>query len=146
MKRHIAIVIVTLLIGGVIYLDRILSSDNEAVAAETEEQGYRLNDSLCNAISDLPATTSMEKYIKRWMSRYNIRGASLAVMRDEHLIYCKGFGWADQEEERVAEVGDIYRIASASKLVTAVGIMKLCDQGLLRLDDKVFGENEVLKR
>ena len=146
MKRHIAIVIITLLIGGVIYLDRILSSGNEAEVSVVEEKGYRLNDSLCNAISDLPATTSMEKYIKRWMSRYNIRGASLAVMHNEQLIYCKGFGWADQEMERVAEVGDIYRIASASKLVTAVGIMKLCDQGKLRLDDKVFGEEGILKQ
>jgi CubicO group peptidase (beta-lactamase class C family) len=46
--------------------------------------------------------------------------------------------------EREAEVGDIYRIASASKLITAVGIMKLCDQGKLRLDDKVFGAEGIL--
>lgn len=146
MKRQIILVIAVLLIGGVIYLERILSSDGAAVVQVEEDHGYRLNDSLCNAISDLPTTETMERYIKRWMARYNIRGASLAVMRDEHLIYCKGFGWADQENGREAEVGDIYRIASASKLVTAVGIMKLCDQGMLRLDDKVFGEEGILKQ
>lgn len=146
MKRQFALIIIVLLIGGVIYLNRILTSDKVVEVVQEEDHGYRLNDSLCNAISDLPTTETMERYIKRWMSRYNIRGASLAVMRDEHLIYCKGFGWADQELERKAEVGDIYRIASASKLVTAVGIMKLCDQGKLSLDDKVFGENGILKQ
>ena len=146
MKRQLALVIIVLLIGGVIYLDRILSSDKVETVAMEEDNSYRLNASLCNAISDLPTTESMEKYIKRWMARNNIRGASLAVMQDEHLIYCKGFGWADQEMEREAEVGDIYRIASASKLVTGVGIMKLCDQGKLRLDDKVFGEDGILKQ
>ena len=146
MKRQLALVIIVLLIGGVIYLDRILSSDKVEIVAMEEDNNYRLNASLCNAISDLPTTESMEKYIKRWMARNNIRGASLAVMQDEHLIYCKGFGWADQEMEREAEVGDIYRIASASKLVTGVGIMKLCDQGKLRLDDKVFGEDGILKQ
>ncbi|MBR5333691.1 MAG: beta-lactamase family protein [Alistipes sp.] len=146
MKRQLALVIIVLLIGGVIYLNRILSSDKVEIVATEEDNSYRLNASLCNAISDLPETESMEKYIKRWMARNNIRGASLAVMHDEHLIYCKGFGWADQEMEREAEVGDIYRIASASKLVTGVGIMKLCDQGKLSLDDKVFGEDGILKQ
>lgn len=146
MKRHIILVVAVLLIGGVIYLNRVLSTDRVVEVAEKEEYGYRLNDSLCNAISDLPTMESMERYIKRWMARYGIKGASLAVMRNEKLIYCKGFGWADEEMEREAEVGDIYRIASASKLITAVGIMKLCDQGMLRLDDKVFGEEGILKQ
>ena len=144
MKRQIVLVVIVLLIGGVIYLDRILSTDHVVVETQQEDYGYHLNDSLCNAISDLPTMESMERYIKRWMARYNIKGASLAVMRNEQLIYCKGFGWADQEMEREAEVGDIYRIASASKLITAVGIMKLCDQGKLHLDDKVFGAEGIL--
>ena len=99
---------------------------------------------LDNSLSDLPSMERMERYIERWMSRYGIKGASLAVMRDEQLIYCKGFGWADQEMERKADVGDIYRMASASKLITAVGIMKLVDEGRLTLDSKVFGPEGIL--
>lgn len=147
MKRAIILVISVLLIGGVIYLHRIFSSPGGANLSEMlEDDGYHLNDSLCNAMSDFPAAENMERYIKRWMARNNIRGASLAIMRDEKLIYCKGLGWADQEIERQAEAKDIYRMASASKLITAVGIMKLCEQGLLNLDDRVFGENGILKQ
>lgn len=146
MKRAIILVITVLLIGGVIYLHRIFSSSGGNLTETIEDDGYHLNDTLSNAMSDFPAAESMERYIKRWMARNNIRGASLAIMRDEKLIYCKGLGWADQELERQAEAGDIYRMASASKLITAVGIMKLCEQGLLTLDDKVFGVEGILKQ
>ena len=146
MRRAIILVITVLLIGGVIYLHRIFSSSGGNLTETIEDDGYHLNDTLSNAMSDFPAAEGMERYIKRWMARNNIRGASLAIMHDEKLIYCKGLGWADQELERQAEAGDIYRMASASKLITAVGIMKLCEQGLLALDDKVFGEEGILKQ
>ena len=139
-------VLTVLLIGGVIFLHRLISSEPIEIVPEQEEQGYHLNDSLRNSFSDLPSTKRMEQYIERWMTRNAIKGASLAVMRNEQLIYCKGFGWADKEMEREAEVGDIYRIASASKLITAVGIMKLCDEGLLTLDRKVFGPEGILNQ
>ena len=35
-----------------------------------------------------------------------------------------------------------FRIASISKLVTAIGIMKLKEEGLLSLNDSVFGPGE----
>ena len=137
-------VISVLLIGVAIFLHRIITTDKPIVITEEQEQGYYLNDSLDNSLSDLPTTRRMEQYIERWMSRNAIKGASLAVMRNEQLIYCKGFGWADKEMERKANVGDIYRMASASKLITAVGIMKLIDEGRLTLDSKVFGPEGIL--
>ena len=120
------------------------SEDKEKI--ELKSDAFRLNDSVCNYLSESAETKQMERTIRRWMNRNNIRGASLAVMKNEKLIYCKGFGWADKEEERPAEAGDIYRIASASKLITAVGIMKLCDEGKLTLQSKVFGEEGILNQ
>ena len=145
MRRLASMVLGVLLIGGVIFLHRIITAPS-AIEPEPEEVRYSLNDSLSNAHSDMPETVSMEKYIRRWMARNNIRGASLAIMDGEQLIYCKGFGWADEEMERAAEAGDIYRIASASKLITAVGIMKLCEQGKLSLDSPVFGPEGILNQ
>ena len=143
MKRYLALIIAILAIGFVIFIQRSCSTHKVEVVIE-KDHGYRLNDSLSNALSALPTMQKMEAHIERWMARNNIRGASLAVMRGEKLIYCKGFGWADKEKEKEAEVGDIYRIASASKLITAVGIMKLCDEGKLTLDSKVFGADGIL--
>lgn len=143
MKRFLILAVCVLLVGAGIFTHRIITAEPEPDIPE--ELQYRLNESLSNSISDLPTTQKMERYIINWMARYNIRGASLAIMKDEHLIYCKGFGWADEERNQAAEVGHIYRVASASKLITAVGVMKLCDEGKLRLDSKVFGEEGILK-
>ena len=82
-------VLTVLLIGGVIFLHRLITSEPIHIVAEKEEQGYHLNDSLQNALSDLPSMKRMDQYIERWMSRNAIKGASLAVMRGVRR-YC---GW-----------------------------------------------------
>lgn len=142
MKRYFSIFVVALLCGVIFLLFR--RGNDTTIEPEMDETCYRLNDSLYNALSDFQSTEKMEQYIRNWMARNSIRGASFAVMKDDHLVYCKGFGWADKERNIPAEVGDIYRIASASKLITAIGIMKMCDEGLLTLNAKVFGPEGIL--
>ncbi len=140
------LIVLVMLIAGLALTIHSCQPRSEVVAVEEEELniGYRLNDSIRNSHSDHEAYRAMERSIRNWMARYNIRGASLSVMRDEQLIYSKAFGWADREAERTAEAGDIFRIASASKLITAIGIMKLVDEGLLSTDDRVFGAEGIL--
>lgn len=148
MKRYLLLTLAVLLIGGVIFLTRSCrEGDNTTTVGTTKEKViYSLNDSLYNRYSESKATRKMEQYIERWMARYNIRGASLAIMKDEKLIYCRGFGWANQERGESVEAGTIFRMASASKLITAIGIMKLCDDGKLTLDSKVFGKDGILSQ
>ncbi len=78
------------------------------------------------------------------MRKWEINGASLAIMKDEKLIYAKGYGWADKEKQEKTEVRHIFRIASVSKLITATAIMKLCEEGEITLDSKVFGVSGIL--
>lgn len=78
------------------------------------------------------------------MKRWEIKGGSLAVMKDGRLIYSKGYGWADEEAGIPMSPGNIMRIASLSKLVTATAIMQLCERKVLSLDDKVFGKGGIL--
>lgn len=103
-----------------------------------------LNDTLTNEMSDAPELEEMEKKIKRYLERWEINGAQLAVSRNDSLLYAKGFGWADKEAGIQMQPTNIMRIASVSKLLTAVGIMKLADEGKIKLTDKVFGKNGIL--
>lgn len=146
MKRYLLLILIILITGGIIFLTRSCKGEDKLVIESAEEQIYSLNDSLYNHHSESKATRKMEQYIERWMARYNIRGASLAIMQNEKLIYCRGFGWGDQERGEIVEAGSIFRMASASKLITAIGIMRLCDEGKLTLDSKVFGENGILSQ
>lgn len=104
----------------------------------------RLNDSITNALSDIPELAGldsrMEKYIKRW----EMKGASLAITRGDSLVYAKGYGWADEELGIPMEPGHILRMASVSKLITATGIMVLQDRDSLSIRDTVFGPRGIL--
>ncbi len=99
---------------------------------------------LNNTDSDLEETRRMEASIERFMTQWEIEGASLAIMKNGHLLYCKGFGKANRETGEPMEVHHILRIASLSKLITATGIMKLCESGRLSLQDHVFGPEGIL--
>jgi CubicO group peptidase (beta-lactamase class C family) len=85
-----------------------------------------------------------EKIIGSFLHRWSIAGASVAVARDGKLIFAKGFGLADTVQKIQAQPYNQFRVASISKLVTAVAIMKLSEEGKLALNTKVFGSEGIL--
>lgn len=118
-------------------------------AGESEEQkmaksGVTWTDTLRNESSTTPALSGMDAEIERFRGRWNIKGMSIAVSRHDSLLFAKGYGYADMEKGQRLTPGNIMRMASASKLVTAVAIMKLVEQGKLRLDDPVFASGGLL--
>lgn len=103
-----------------------------------------LNEWLTNEISDVEALHGLDEKLKNYLTRWEINGAQLAISRNDTLIYAKGYGMANKEENETMTPRHIMRMASVSKLITAAGIMKLRDMGLLELTDKVFGEEGIL--
>lgn len=99
---------------------------------------------LDNQYSDFSETEIIDKSVDSFLKRWRIEGASVAVTKDEHLVYAKGFGTANKETSEEVKPGHLFRIASVSKLITAVAVMKLYEDGKLGLDDRVFGENGIL--
>jgi CubicO group peptidase (beta-lactamase class C family) len=123
------------------------------IAMTFSEKGYPslLNDEeipfsllLDNQYSDFEGTEKIGKDVASFIKRWKIEGASLAVTKDERLVYAKGFGIANKETGEEVKPGHLFRIASVSKLITAVAIMKLYEEGILGLDDPVFGEQGIL--
>lgn len=72
------------------------------------------------------------------MSEHGIPAGSLAVIRRGELVYARALGWADLQTREVATPRSRFRIASVSKPITAVGILRLCEAGSIALDDCVF--------
>lgn len=132
----------------VAFILMVLFSKNNGLFTGSEEKEEAIStlwsDTLTNAASDLADLAPMDREIENFMHRFNIRGASLAVVRHDSLIFAKGYGYADAEAGKPMEPTSIMRMASVSKLVTAVAIMKLREQGKLRLDSKVFGPDGIL--
>jgi CubicO group peptidase (beta-lactamase class C family) len=99
---------------------------------------------LDNQYSDFEGTELIDREVNAFIKRWKIEGASLAVTKYERLVYAKGFGTANKQTGEEVKPGHLFRIASVSKLITAVAIMKLYEEGQLELDDPVFGESGIL--
>src|SRR6185503_5173106 len=65
-------------------------------------------------------------------------GGALAVVKDGRLVYAKGFGLGDVVNKAPVEPASLFRIASLSKSITAVAVLKLVQDGKLDLDAKAF--------
>jgi N-acyl-D-amino-acid deacylase len=85
----------------------------------------------------VPGMGSYDQIVPALMQRYAIPGGAVAVLRDGKLIYARGFGYADAASQTPVQPDALFRIASVSKPITGVAIMKLVEEGKLKLDDRV---------
>jgi CubicO group peptidase (beta-lactamase class C family) len=99
---------------------------------------------ISNNLSDCVETARADRLINRFLKKWEVAGATVAIVKDQKLLFAKGYGYADMEKEIKVEPSHIFRIASVSKLITATAIMKLQEEGKLKLNDYVFGEHGIL--
>lgn len=86
----------------------------------------------------LPLDEAFDREVEAFMSARHVPGGALAVVKDRRLIYARGYGWADREARIPVTATSLFRIASVSKPITGVAVMKLVEEGKLGLDTKAF--------
>jgi CubicO group peptidase (beta-lactamase class C family) len=79
-----------------------------------------------------------------YMAQFDIPGLSVAVAKDGEVVYAEGFGVVSPLLGARINSSHLFRIASISKPITAVGIFTLVEQGRLSPTDRVFGEHGIL--
>jgi len=82
-------------------------------------------------------TMAMDERIPELMRRYDIPGVGIALVKDGKLVFTSAYGYADLEDDRVMTVDLPMRVQSISKPVTAWGVMKLVEKGLIDPDKPV---------
>ncbi|GGF05159.1 serine hydrolase [Hymenobacter cavernae] len=87
----------------------------------------------------VPELASCDATIQQFVKRWNVLGASVAITRNGKLVYERAFGHADLARTTPLQPYHLLRVASVSKSVTALAIMKLTELGQLNLSHKVFG-------
>lgn len=75
--------------------------------------------------------------IEQLMQETPVMGLSVAVVKNNKLIYTKAYGLKDAELKTPLSTVDIFRIASISKSFSATSIMQLVEKKKLSLDDDV---------
>jgi CubicO group peptidase (beta-lactamase class C family) len=72
------------------------------------------------------------------LEREDIAGAVVAVVKDEKVLFAKGYGFADVAKRKPVSSSDtLFRPGSISKLFTWTSVMQLVEQGKLELDRDV---------
>lgn len=79
-----------------------------------------------------------DREVEAFMTARNIPGGALAVMKNGRLVHARGYRWANREMQIQATPTSLFRIASLSKPITAVAVMKLVEDSKLNLDQFVF--------
>lgn len=118
---------------------------NELLNALEESETNGLNFKITNELSHFTGHRFIEKEANEFLQQWNLAGMTMAIVRDGKLVYSHGFGYADVEEKIPVTPGNLFRVASVSKLITAVAILKLVEKKSLSLDSKVFGPKAILK-
>lgn len=81
------------------------------------------------------------RYIDEWLEAQQaydrVPGISVAIVKDQDVIWSKGYGFSDVKKKIPATTETVYSICSITKLFTSIAIMQLYEQGKLRLDDSL---------
>jgi len=104
-----------------------------------------LNFRITNDLSEFTGSKFIEKEASVFLKQWNLAGLTMSIVKDGKLVYAHGFGYADVQAKQQVTPGNLFRIASVSKLITAVAIMKLVEKKAISLDSKVFGPKAILK-
>lgn len=79
----------------------------------------------------------LETSIPRRMAAFGVPGVAVALVVDGEPVWSGAYGDADRDEGRPMTVDTYLRTESISKSVTAWGVMRLVELGLVGLDDPV---------
>lgn len=81
---------------------------------------------------------AIEKLYREHAAKSNFPGLAFGLVVDGKLVHSAGFGYTDVAKKTAATPKSLFRIASMSKSVTTMAVLKLRDEGKLRLDDPAY--------
>jgi len=93
----------------------------------------------------VPGMTFCDNAATTFMNNFSIPGMTIAISKNGKLIYSRGFGKANTALTETTQPHHMFRIASVSKPITGIAIMKLVEQGRLSLSDRPFGPTGLLR-
>jgi CubicO group peptidase (beta-lactamase class C family) len=80
----------------------------------------------------------LDSYIEEAMDRWNVPGAAVAIVKDQEVVYAKGFGVRDLEEGGDVDADTLFGIGSCTKAFTATATGLLVQDGKISWDDPVL--------
>lgn len=79
----------------------------------------------------------LRSVVRQYLDDKRVVGCSIAIAEQGRIVFAEGFGYANLEVRAPATPETVYRLASISKPITAVAVLRLAEMGLLNLDDDI---------
>ncbi|TLF45297.1 serine hydrolase [Maribacter aurantiacus] len=79
----------------------------------------------------------VDAYLKNAIELHNIPGLALAVVKGDEVLYENYFGVASLNDSSSVTTNTLFRIYSATKLITTTGVFQLIENEELKLNDKI---------
>lgn len=108
--------------------------EKEAATKRLNKQSNRLKRQISQ--TQLAKNDSNQAKITKILQMSHFVGTAL-VVKNDRVIYQKGFGYANKEVGVLNGPNSKYQILSIQKSLTAVGIMHLVEQGKIKLSDPI---------
>jgi len=79
----------------------------------------------------------LDTFIEKGMKDWKLPGLSIVVVKDDKLVYLKGFGIRTLGDPALVDADTQFGIMSTTKAMTALSIAMLVDEGKIKWDDPV---------
>jgi len=91
-----------------------------------------------NLFAQKPDLQKLETYIQKCMTDWEIPGMAVGIIKNDSLIFAKGFGVREINKPDKVDANTMFGIASNTKAFTAAALATLVDEGKIKWDDKVI--------
>ena len=91
--------------------------------------------------ASLYAGNHVDTVVQDFMQRSGVVGMSVAVVKKGKIVFARGYGMANRSTQEKVAPSHQFRIASITKPITAAAIMRLVQEGKIKLEDRVFGDS-----
>jgi CubicO group peptidase (beta-lactamase class C family) len=81
--------------------------------------------------------TSLDQSIQSTIADWNIPGAAISIVRNQSVVYIKGFGVREIHGSQAITPDTLFQIGSCTKAFTSAVIAMLVDQGKMEWDGRV---------
>ena len=76
-------------------------------------------------------------FIQTIMNTYSIPGLSIAVIKNQNIVWENYFGYANISDEVLVDENTMFILSSVSKTITATALMQLFEDDLFELEDDI---------
>ncbi len=106
----------------IIYVLILLTSCNERKVTNEDNSSIKIQ---------------IDSYIKNAITAFEIPGISVAVLKENKILYKNSFGYTSIQDSTLVNDNTMFRIFSTTKLFTAVGIFQLIEDNEISLEDPI---------